>query len=240
MAELYRNRTRRASARRPNWDYGADAAYFITICVHEMRHEFGEIAGSALIPTPLGQIADLHWKGIVKKFPYARLDAHVIMPNHMHGILIIDKATMADGTAGLGDTQYGGAGIGVERRFIASLHQYPGGGNPYDANPIGNPGGQYPGGGNPLDENPSNTPPADTIRGGATGEMNPMLHESVGRIVRWYKGRCSFEMRKFNPAFRWQARYWDRIIRDDAEYTRIRKYILNNTRKWEQDRFYRS
>jgi putative transposase len=224
MAELFQNKYRIASARLPHWDYGADGGYFITICVNEMRHEFGEIVHDGLAPTPLGEIAGLHWLEIPTRFLYARLDAHVIMPNHMHGILIIDKGAMPhhgtdyEGNAidvvGDDGNRHGidgkpnaidvvgddGNGHGVETRFIASLHHDP--------------------------------------RGGVTGHMNPMLHHNVARIVRWYKGRCAYEMRKVNPAFRWQARFWDRVIRNEAEYERIRNYILNNPAKWQQDRFY--
>ena len=74
--------------------------------------------------------------------------------------------------------------------------------------------------------------------GGITGPHNPMLHDNLSRIIRWYKGRSTFECRKFNPAFRWQARFWDRIIRDQAEFERIAHYIDTNPANWAQDDYY--
>ncbi|MHC1776112.1 MAG: transposase [Lentimicrobium sp.] len=75
--------------------------------------------------------------------------------------------------------------------------------------------------------------------GGITGIHNPMLHDNLSRILRWYKGRVSFESRKILADFGWQSRFYDHIIRDDAEYQRIADYIKNNPAKWEDDRFFR-
>lgn len=204
MAELFQNKYRIASLRKPDWNYGDDAAYFITICVHEMRQEFGFIENAALVPTPLGDIAGKHWMEIPDKFPYAMLDVHVIMPNHMHGILIIDKTMMPE---------MDGDGACVDGLVDNVV--------------------------NTNDRTNRDTPQNPNPRGGITGEMNPMLQENLGRILRWYKGRCSFEMHKINPKFKWQARYWEHIIRDFESYERIRNYILNNPAKWEADRFFR-
>ncbi|MEX0968766.1 MAG: hypothetical protein WD077_16150 [Bacteroidia bacterium] len=64
-----------------------------------------------------------------------------------------------------------------------------------------------------------------------------MFHENISRIVRWYKGRCSFEMRKTCPDFAWQSRFHDRIIRNDEEYQRISDYIITNPQYWDWDKF---
>ncbi len=48
MSDLYQNKYRVPSARKPDWDYGSDAAYFITICVADNRHAFGEIVNDDL------------------------------------------------------------------------------------------------------------------------------------------------------------------------------------------------
>lgn len=49
---------------------------------------------------------------------------------------------------------------------------------------------------------------------------NPMELKSItlGRIIRWFKGRVQFEAKKINPKFKWQARFHDRIIRDEKEF----------------------
>ena len=67
-----------------------------------------------------------------------------------------------------------------------------------------------------------------------------MINENISRIIRWYKGRCSFEIRKNHADFGWQSRFYDHIIRNDAEYQRISDYIINNPANWVEDKFYSS
>ncbi len=69
--------------------------------------------------------------------------------------------------------------------------------------------------------------------GGITEYKNPMLHVNISTIIRWYKGRCTFEINKKYPNinFAWQSRFWDRIIRNYYELERIRWYIKNNVKK---------
>ena len=63
---------------------------------------------------------------------------------------------------------------------------------------------------------------------------NPMEIKSItlGRIIRWFKGRVKFEARMINPRFKWQARFYERVIRDDKEYFFIQEYINNNPTIW--------
>ena len=72
--------------------------------------------------------------------------------------------------------------------------------------------------------------------GGITGTHNPMLHKNLARIIRWYKGRCSYEIRKLGIDFGWHPRFYDIIIRNDAAYERISAYIINNPAKWRTPR----
>ena len=59
---------------------------------------------------------------------------------------------------------------------------------------------------------------------------NPMEIKliSLGRIIRRFKGRVTFDSKKIIPTFAWQARYYDRVIRNDKEYYFISEYIVNN------------
>jgi len=73
--------------------------------------------------------------------------------------------------------------------------------------------------------------------GGATRQHNPMFSQhSLSFIVRSYKGRVSYEIHKEHPDFAWQARFHDRIIRDEKELNRIREYIRDNPGRWEEMR----
>jgi len=63
---------------------------------------------------------------------------------------------------------------------------------------------------------------------------NPMELKRItlGRIIRWFKGRVKFEAGKLNSAFQWQTRFYDRVIRDDKEFYFIREYIIDNPKNW--------
>jgi len=63
-----------------------------------------------------------------------------------------------------------------------------------------------------------------------------MLHQNLSRIIRWYKGRCTFEIRKFFPEFQWQSRFYEHIIRNDQSYANIAWYIQTNVSNWEKDK----
>jgi len=73
--------------------------------------------------------------------------------------------------------------------------------------------------------------------GGATGMHNPMGKKTLGEIIRWFKGRVTYEIHKIGcDGFFWQSRFYDHIIRNNDELNRIRKYIQENPQKWEQNR----
>lgn len=201
MAEKFRNKYTIPSARLQNWDYGANGSYFITICTNGMQHFFGEVVDKKMIFKSVGVLAEEYWKEIQKQFPYVELGNFQVMPNHLHGILIIDKSVV----------------VTVETRFIASNSEE-----------------------NNLGETRliASVPEENGI-GGFAGEKNPMIADNISRIIRWYKGRCTFEMRKINPNFGWHSRFHDHIIRDSESFDRIQNYIEENPSKWNEDKFYR-
>lgn len=173
----YRNKYRITTVRAQWWDYGWNGAYFVTICTHNRHRFFGNIENGEMILSSVGSIAYDLWSLIPDQFEYAELGDFVIMPDHIHGILIINKPDQVEQTT-------------------------------------------------EQDQNQLKT-------GGITGTKNPMIHDNISRIIRWYKGRCSFEMKKIAPHFAWQSRFHDHIIRNHAEYQRISYYIVNNPKKWE-------
>lgn len=195
MSQKFRNKYRIPSSRLQNWDYGANGAYFITICTQDRECYFGEIIEAQFIASELGVLAEKYWLEIPKHFPYAELGNFVIMPNHVHGILIIDKnASVCKSES-------------VETRLIAPLPQM-------------------------------NISDITNKTGGFAGDKNPMLQDNISRIIRWYKGRCSFEMRKLHADFGWQSRFHDHIIRNEKSFETIQNYIANNPSNWNEDKFY--
>lgn len=91
MSEKFQGKYRIPSARLKNWDYGSNAPYFITICTKNREHYFGSIENGIMEMTEIGQIAEKFWYEIPQHFQFAILDAFVVMPNHVHGIIIINK-----------------------------------------------------------------------------------------------------------------------------------------------------
>jgi REP element-mobilizing transposase RayT len=87
----FRNKYRIQSARLPNWDYGRNGAYFVTICTANRECYFGDVANGEMKFSGIGELANKYWLEIPEHFPFVKLDAHVVMPNHVHGIIIIDK-----------------------------------------------------------------------------------------------------------------------------------------------------
>lgn len=89
--DKFKNKYRIPSARLQSWDYGANGAYFITICTHNREHFFGKIINGEMQLNELGEFAEKFWADIPIHFPFVELGNFVIMPNHTHGILIINR-----------------------------------------------------------------------------------------------------------------------------------------------------
>lgn len=196
MTEKYKNKYRIQSARLKNWDYGSNAKYFVTICTNDRAHYFGDIIDKTMKLSDIGNMAQKYWNEIPNHFPFVILDAFVAMPNHVHGIIAINKND--------------------DHPRRDAINRVP--------TPTAMP-------------TPS---PTTTKSGGVTGDKNPMLYENLSRIIRWYKGRVSFESHKIDADFAWQSRFYDHIIRNHRSYNTISAYIVNNPLKWGDDKFHRS
>lgn len=117
MVEKFRNRYRIASARWAAWDYASNAAYFVTICVEGRVHVFGRVVNGGMKLSPLGQWADDCWQAIPDHFPFVELGEYVVMPNHVHGVVVINKTADTDV-----ETQNA---VSVETQDFASLPPQP-------------------------------------------------------------------------------------------------------------------
>jgi putative transposase len=79
----------RRSIRLKGYDYTQSGWYFITICTHQKSCLFSAIANRQLILNQFGYVASECWQAIPKHFSGVELDEFIIMPNHIHGILIM-------------------------------------------------------------------------------------------------------------------------------------------------------
>ena len=88
-SDLFRNKYRIPSARATWHDYNG-GAYFATICTRDMEHYFGEIVSGEMNMTEIGEYVQQCIKNIPQHNTYANVPAFVVMPNHVHLIVIID------------------------------------------------------------------------------------------------------------------------------------------------------
>ena len=87
----------RKSIRLKGYDYSQEGKYFITICVQDRKCLFGEIVDGEIMLNDAGRIANECWLNIPEHFPHAVLHQHVVMPNHIHGIIELFAANMVVG-----------------------------------------------------------------------------------------------------------------------------------------------
>ena len=88
---LFRNRYRIESARLRGWDYSSEGSYFVTICTQDRDNLFGRVVKGNMELNQYGIIVNQCWFDLPNHYENIRLDAFVVMPNHVHGIIIIDN-----------------------------------------------------------------------------------------------------------------------------------------------------
>ena len=208
--DKFKNKYRIPSARAQWWDYGWNGAYFVTICTRNREHFFGKIAYGKMQLSPTGIIADILWHEIPHHHPFVELGDFVVMPNHVHGILILDKP---DGGI---KQDIGAAPPIVETGHALSL-QPPG------QMPVVPPG-QMPNATQPIGQN----------------RFQNIGKTSLSSIIGSYKSAVTKHANRLELEHGWQTRFHDHIIRKDAEYQRISDYIINNPANWRDDTFFLS
>ena len=85
----FQNKYRIESIRLKGWDYRHTGAYFITICTHNRVHHFGECRDGKMKLSTMGLIVQGCWYEIPRLNDQVRLGEFVVMPNHVHGILML-------------------------------------------------------------------------------------------------------------------------------------------------------
>jgi len=172
----------RRSIRLAEYNYTQPGAYFITIVTWQRECIFADIVGEDIQLSEVGKIAAREWSRLTSRFPFLALDEFVVMPNHVHGIIVVE------GRGAAGSSQ------DIEPEF------------------------------NPL------RPYSPRAR---------VIPDSLGAIIRAYKSSVALRYHRTrfssgNPL--WQRNYYEHIIRNDAEWERIRLYIQTNPLQWSQDR----
>src|SRR3990172_4760189 len=95
--DLYKGKYRIESTRLKEWDYSSSGYYFVTICTKNQECVSGRIADGKMVLTRIGNIVKRYWLEVPEHFQNVKLDEFVIMPNHMHGIVIINNVETCHG-----------------------------------------------------------------------------------------------------------------------------------------------
>lgn len=199
----------RRSMRLPSYNYAAPGADFVTICAYGGACLFGEVVDGAMSLGDYGRVVATMWQRIPRHFPHVGLDEWVVMPNHVHGIIVIL------GAPGTGDAFPGGRsreeGVTPDESTAATEGDYE----------------------------ECIAPTSGSSGAPTSGLPGALTRGSLGAIVGNFKSvtaRRINRMRKTPGAPVWQRNYYDRVIHDDEVLQEIRRYILENPRKWELDR----
>lgn len=88
---LYKNKYRIESPRCQSWDYASNGYYFVTICTHNRQYFFGDVVKDKMQLSAVGEIVAEEWQKTAQLRSYIELDEWIVMPNHLHGIIIINN-----------------------------------------------------------------------------------------------------------------------------------------------------
>ncbi len=222
MPDKYKNKYRIESIRMPNWDYRWNGKYFITICTYKMQHLFGKIYNAKMELSNVGVLADVFWHEIKNHTENIELDAFVVMPNHIHGILIIDNPYRIDEN---GNPIKNGDTPGNTEHNAGDD-----GGNDGGCKARACPGSKQ-----------SHSPGHNPSHGQSPGarRFQNIGKNSLSSTLGSYKSAVTKHAHRLGYYIKWQERFHDHLIRNDTEYQRIKKYIHNNPKNWNNDKFYR-
>jgi putative transposase len=190
---------RRRLLRLDGYDYAQTGVYFVTVCVQDRACLFGRIIGGAMHLNVAGELAAEARCSIPAQFSGVEIDAFVVMPNHLHGIIVIaDEMSVGAPLVG--------ARLPTSERAATRAA-------PTDRD-------------HDDDANrPANKRP--TV-GGIVGGFKSSFTVEYIRGVK--AGRWSAFDRRV-----WQRKYYEHVVRDEADLARIRRYIEENPLRWEFD-----
>jgi len=107
----------RRSVRLPGYDYSQAGAYFVTLCARGRERLFGAVVGSEVRLNGYGQAVPRCWEWLPRQYPKVDIDEWVVMPNHLHGTIIINNSGGGSRTARSEDIEriFGGLRPSMQR-----------------------------------------------------------------------------------------------------------------------------
>jgi REP element-mobilizing transposase RayT len=212
----------RRSIRLKGYDYSQVGLYFITICCQDKICRFGKIENGEMILNEYGQIAYDEWAKLQERYPYISNDVFQIMPNHVHGIIVLDDVMPAAV----------GATLAVAPDNAVTYDNWAG------ASPAPTPVALD----NAVDGGVGAT--LAVAQNDARNDDAVARNTTVGNIIGAYKSLVMNECLKiyksrneFMGKF-WQRNFYEHIIRNEQSYQNISDYIIHNPENWTEDKFY--
>jgi len=196
---------------RAKWHKYNGAEYFVTICTNGREHYFGEVRDGQTQLTAVGECLRTQIENVQNHYPYAEIPLYVIMPNHVHLIVVIDG-----GKTPYDRTICRDAACHVRNNDVYHVE------NDADA---------------ARDRNADaarDVPTGKNVQMQNVANRRGWLSVCIGGI----KSAVTRFARENGIPFAWQPRYHDRIVRNQNEMNRIAEYIEQNPAKWETDCFY--
>lgn len=230
----------RKSIRLKSYDYSKAGAYFITICCQDRKRRFGKIENGEMILNELGKLAYNEWLKLPARFPTFELDVFQIMPNHMHGIIILinPDSNLNPNPKSDPDSNPVRAGFTPAPNNPAAPNNNP---SPNDQNE------NFPALDDFQKENnnyrKNNDDRDDNHHERATARVAPTVAPTVGDILGAYKSMVAnkclkiFKLRNEKMGKIWQRNYYECIIWNERAYKNISAYIINNPKNWQEDTF---
>jgi REP element-mobilizing transposase RayT len=90
VVTLFQKRYRVETARLPSWDYRAAGWYFVTICTENKKCTLGSVSDGCIVLSHGGTIAEHELSVTASHYSNVSIDSAVVMPNHVHAIIVID------------------------------------------------------------------------------------------------------------------------------------------------------
>ena len=115
-----RQKHHRRSIRLKGYDYTQVGAYFVTICTWQREFLFGDIVNNEMRLSCYGEVAQFNWHHLPRRYPHVKLDAFIIMPNHVHGIICLTDENI-NNLPGVG----AGLEINIDRNINFSVKPAP-------------------------------------------------------------------------------------------------------------------
>ncbi|MFA6027638.1 MAG: transposase [Patescibacteria group bacterium] len=201
--DLFLKKYRISSARLQHYDYSLSGYYFVTICAWQMLPYFGKIENNKMELSKIGKIVRDQLLKTEKLRRTVRLDEWVIMPNHVHAIIVIDNALRF-----------------VETHCNASLHIH----NAFSRQHNGNAS---------LRKPPARIPLPERLPWHHEKNKFGPQKNNLPSIIRGFKSSVKRICDKNGEHnFCWQPRYHDHIIRHEYSLRMIRRYIKQNPCQW--------